>query len=447
MTALANPGWLAPTDTKIKPVALSRPGWFERSYVCVTLFLLFARLPNEWFDSARNTTGANDNASQGILPTLVFAALFGVAILLLAGNWHIAAKIVQAEPLLPAFIFLCLASTLWSADPNITGRRSLAFALTTVFAYYLVVRFSLADIMRLTALVLAAVVLINLVWIVALPEYGKIGSDFGINSNSFTGIHATKNELGIRMVLSLTSFLLMARTNRRFRVGYYGMAAVCGYIVIASNSKTSLANTILLAGMLLVYLGFRSRRTLFGAVAVAMIGGGTIATLLVTANLTFFTAQLDRDITLSGRTDLWASLFEEITDRPLLGYGWSAFWQGFFSPSHEVWIAHDWLPPHGHNAFLDITLQVGLVGLAIFLAIFVRAVVRATRHIRDTRSAIGLFPLTMLSLTLLTSITESGVLGRSGVWVLFVIAVLVVTKDSRASIALDPDRRLDAENR
>lgn len=437
MTALAEPGSTRTGEPKA-PVAFSRPGFLERAYVVATMFLLVASLPTDWFTEATRATGENNNATQGILPTLVFTVLYGIAILLLAGNWRVVMHLVKGEPLVPIFIALCFLSTLWADNAFQTqvARRSVSLGLTSLFAYYLVVRFDLADILRLFAVALSAFTFLNIIWIVALPQYGRVGASSARDADAWTGVTLNKNQLGLRMVLAIVVFLIMARTNRRFRTWYYFMAAISALMIALSNSKTSLGNLILLSGMTVVYLMFRSRKTLFGAVALAMASAVVGATLFATANLDFITSTFDRDITLSGRTTLWGDLMPIIASKPILGHGWTAFWNGFSSPAHEIWIRNIWLPPHGHNAFIDIALQLGLVGLALFVGFFFRAIIRATRHIRDTKTAVGLFPLLMLSLALVTSITESGVIGRGGAWVMFLVAILTVTTDSRRSIAL-----------
>ncbi len=433
-----------PADAELPPgdaeaaapaIVLTRPGFFERLYVVILAFLLLYSLPNEWLAGAPLPGQRNYsvNESQGSLPTVVFVTLFVICILLLTSNWHLVWKLVKGEPLLTIFVLLAPISVLWSVDPDVTIRRSVAYTLTTLFAYYLVVRFELLDILRLTGVAMMFGTFANLVFIQVLPQFGRTPTraEFGINSGSWTGVFVTKNALGLNTVLTIVVFLILARADKKRRIIYYPFALLNFYIVVFSDSKTSYANAVLLSGMLVLYLVFRSRKQLFGAVAFAMASGVVVATAFVTANLAFIAGRLERDVTLSGRTPLWTDVITAIKEKPILGSGWSSFWNGWGSPAHEIWIEHAWAPPHAHNALLDYALQLGVVGAGVFIALFVRSVIRATRHIRDTKGPLGLMPLIILSLTLLASITESGVIGRNHAWVLFVVAVLVVTRDSR----------------
>ncbi len=67
-----------------------------------------------------------------------------------------------------------------------------------------------------------------------------------------------------------------------------------------------------------------------------------------------------------------------------------------------------------HVAYLlEYMLELGIIGTTMFMVMYVRAVVRATRYVRAVPGIIGLWPLTILTYTLLYSITEVGVQGRT----------------------------------
>ncbi|MDH3704679.1 MAG: hypothetical protein OES57_01350, partial [Acidimicrobiia bacterium] len=296
---------LRETDVRV----LTRPGALERAYVVVTMFLLAYNLPNEWFFVARPAgfdldAAAAANASQGPLPTLVFSVLFGFAVVQMLSNSHLIAVLTRRERLLPIFVGMAVLSTLWAFDSGVTARRSLAFALTTAFGYYLLLRFDLGEILRYAAIALAVGTVLNIIWITALPEYGVSGTDasFGGDAGAWKGILTQKNALGLYSVLAVLISLILARSHRRFRVFYYALALANAWLVIGSQSKTSLVSAAGLTVMLAVYLGFRSRKTLFGAVAVTMTTVTIGSMLAVTLQLREIAELLGRDVTLTGRT-------------------------------------------------------------------------------------------------------------------------------------------------
>ncbi len=84
----------------------------------------------------------------------------------------------------------------------------------------------------------------------------------------------------------------------------------------------------------------------------------------------------------------------------------------------------NWNPSHAHNELLNLWLQVGLVGLGLYLASLGRALPRSVRTVAALPGAAGLWPLVFISSAILVSITESGMSNGIAGWMMFVVAVL-----------------------
>lgn len=59
----------------------------------------------------------------------------------------------------------------------------------------------------------------------------------------------------------------------------------------------------------------------------------------------------------------------------MVGHGYNAFWAGTRGPSAGIWEAFNG-PPHAHNGYLDVMLELDVVGLVVMLVIVVRVLVR-----------------------------------------------------------------------
>ncbi|NKW09498.1 O-antigen ligase family protein [Ochrobactrum tritici] len=74
------------------------------------------------------------------------------------------------------------------------------------------------------------------------------------------------------------------------------------------------------------------------------------------------------DPTFTGRTEIWKFAIRQLTDHPLVGYGYDAFWgtsrlvNGGYDI--ETWAAR---AGHAHNAYLNITITTGFIGLAALI--------------------------------------------------------------------------------
>jgi len=146
---------------------------------------------------------------------------------------------------------------------------------------------------------------------------------------------------------------------------------------------------------------------------------------------------LGRDATLTGRTDLWAVLLPVIANRPVLGYGYSAFWTGSNADVISVWIQAGRLVPIADNGYIDLCLGLGAIGLCIFLYVFIQAFGRAIKYITAQPGSIGLWPVTYLCIFAADNICESALLTR-GTFPFLVFAILAT------SLALSHKRAMTA---
>jgi exopolysaccharide production protein ExoQ len=117
---------------------------------------------------------------------------------------------------------------------------------------------------------------------------------------------------------------------------------------------------------------------------------------------------------------------------PWIGYGYSAFWLGADGQSTVMWHLMGWHPSHSHNGFLQLWLDLGLIGLAIFLIGFCVVTVRAIGLSRRSHSVESFWPLMFLAFLFLYNFTESSFLTRNSIfWILYTASILVVSPGFR----------------
>jgi O-antigen ligase len=419
----------------------SRPRLFEQAVGMVALTVLTTGMPTEWFVVIQGDFYDDVNVG-GPLVVVVFTALIGTLLAFSMKRPKAMFYLLVCELTLVAFSLLILFSPLWSADFPTSVRRSVALALVTLMGIYFVARYSLEQLINRLSIVFFIAMVLNVIWINALPQYGL--SAEGAN---FLGITTNRNSLGQQAVLGCLVMVFAFRSRNHRIIALIGFIGSL-YLVIGTNSKTSLASLVLLACLLVVFSTFRARKQLFGAVIISELTAGLVGLLFATANLAFITDLLDRDITLTGRTTLWGYLLEPIAERPILGHGWEAFWGGWGSPAHEIWLTNNWFPPTAHNAPLEYLLALGAVGLVLWTVMMTRGLWRSIHYLRDRPGIAGLFPIAIFSYAFLYSVTEAGVVRRGMDWMLVVVA-LVETKRfmDRNRSTLDGTRVVVARHR
>jgi exopolysaccharide production protein ExoQ len=408
------------------PARVRAPGSGERLLAITTLFLLAYSLPSSWF------TPDNTDVPRGDTTVIVvFTALFALAVTRLVGSWRHVARAVKREPLLLAFMFVLVASTVWSTTPDVTFRRSVALVLTAFFGYYLVVRFPLAEIIRLATFALMVGTVINFVFVFAIRKYGitQVTTE-AATSGDWSGVFPHKNALGRASLLAALLFVFAARTFPRRRLLYWTFCLLNVVLIVGAQSQTALVSFCLLMVLMVLFTGLRAHATLYGGVAFGLIGTALMGAGFVATELGPISESLGKDPTLTGRTQLWSDVLHEIARKPILGFGWSGFWTGAADgPARYVLERNLWHPPDAHNAVLELLVNVGIVGASLFILVFLRGMFRSIGQVRRTPNILGLFPLAFFSLVLLQSVTEKGVIGRDLSWTMFVVAVVLAGRD------------------
>ncbi len=396
------------------PISLTLPGTIERIVVWAASFTLLHGLPLDWFQTREQSLAVEGNLRM----VIVQLALMSLGILRVIGSFDWILRVIRLDAALFGFVSVAALSTFWSADPGETFRQAVILITVTLFGAYLVLRFALAEILQIWALVFVASVAVNYAIIFALPVYGVA------EQGQWDGVFTQKNALGWIALVGIPTLLLAGRSMLRMRAPYYLSAVGMGGLLLGSQSKTMLLATGGTLGLMFTYRLFRGRQTVRGILYLTLLGvvGGMIALTMI--NLNDLTELLDRDVTFTGRIPLWELLLPFAMAEPLLGYGYQAVFTGYFGPIHEVWVLERWNPSHAHNELLNLWLQVGLVGVCFYLFSLLRALKRATNVVQVVSGGAGLWPVVFISSAILVSISESGMSNNSAGWMMLVVAVL-----------------------
>ena len=376
------------------------------------MFVFFHQTPNVWFVRSDDLAADFSNPLASGLMVLLIA----VAVVRVIGYLNLMITLFRLEPAVFLFAGMVAFSVFWSADPGETLRRSVIFVAVTLFAGYLILRFSLHEIVGMFAVMFGVSAVLNLAFIVAFPLYG-IASD-----GLWTGVLTHKNSLGYLSALGIPTLLVAARAYPVVRLLFYSAAGIQALLLVGSDSKTMLAATVLTIVLLLLYNGFRALRTLRGAVILGLMGGSAFMAAFATVNIGPLTTWLGKDISLTGRLPLWESLLPVIGERIWIGHGYSAAFGGWFSPIHEAWLQSLWKPNDAHNAYLQIWLELGVIGLVLYLVTFARGLSRAIKISAIVPGAIGLWPLAVFTNAMLLSVTESGMQSDALGWTVYLVA-------------------------
>jgi exopolysaccharide production protein ExoQ len=360
---------------------------------------------------------------------LAYSALLGV--LLLATYGTFARKSRLAIPAaLYAFLGLAGASVLWSTSRT-QSVKACGSVLIAVMAALTFSKFPVSDqraiLMRTSLLILVASALLALV----APQL-VVSAD--TRGHFWQGVFTTKNVLGrFAAVSALNSglFIVARRVKVPKRPSLLATLLSLSLSVIALMLSGSASALVVVMGTLLAAVLLLLARGMSRPVALAyslLIAIGYIAAATVAArNFSMLAPLVGRDASLSGRTQLWQLATTYADSRPLLGYGFGAFFaEG--SQTRTALSAHlGFDVVHAHNFILDLRLELGWIGVILWGLVLIFVAKSGLRHFLLTRDP---WLLCLLTFILLSDLTETTSL--NGIFPVLMLAAALAPLEGEA---------------
>lgn len=340
---------------------------------------------------------------------------------LLTGNWA-----------LLALTGFALMSCLWSYYPDASFRRAFALVLTTTYAYYLVVRYSPRELMQLTAWALLLGAVLSFVLVVLYPTASiHQGPPLG---GSWLGSFGHKNRLGRMMALAVVIFVLfLSEEGGKSRWFNWAGLLMCGFMLGMAQSRTAWVTTVVLLMFIPMLRFLRGGRVPMSLRVGSLLILGFAIVMAVTQFLVIGLEAMGRDLTFTGRTTIWGYAIIAGMDHSMLGAGYRAFWtpEGASYVYARIWAVIG----NGHNGYLDVWLELGFVGLGLFLVMFFTGMGRAYRRLLSSHDTAGLFYMLVMIYALIYSFTEKFLLEQSELtWVLMMITLIYLTPRRVAAV-------------
>ena len=303
----------------------------------------------------------------------------------------------SARSFLLAFLVLCLISPLWSPAPNVSLRAALDALLYVVWA--ILISCWTSDRGELAGVVKAVIAAAALATVWALVQFlGPALSDPGVledpgyrlmlplgNPNFMAGLA----NIGL---LSALSYSLTVQTPFGYR-----LVAAAGVLVmgIAGLCTRSLAGLVgLPSGLAVLVLLWVPRRLAQRGLLLLVILGLVLTSVLARPS----SSLADRLVALAmkpgstnhARPFLWMAAVDMIRGRPVLGRGMGAFLLAhpqFRPPAANLyrWGRDEHFDIHPHNEWLDVAVEVGLLGLILYVLVIVCACGNAWRWLAVNR--------------------------------------------------------------
>ena len=361
-------------------------------------------------------------------------AFLGLATLSLAWSFYLGASLIGvtlqwATTLAALFLALCLS---WAEL-----LRTLAAALRWILALSLAFELIVALFVRQAVLPF---------WVDYgtrnVPESYYWTRGILLQGGPIEGIVANRNLLGFVALIAVIVFavqLAAGTVSRNWGLAWLGLGVLM--LLLTRSATVTLAAAAVAAALLFALWARRrlpeGRRPVYLVAGASVVVGG-VGLVALTPQLL---ALLGKSADLTGRLDIWRSVAGLAAERPVFGWGWVSYWAPWVEPFEGLAVRRGVVYLQAHNAWLDVWLQLGVLGLIIFAAAvfstlwrcWFLAVDRPRRALADTEpyAASALLPLLLLVALIAQSLAESRILIESG-WLLLVV-LAVITKRQQAT--------------
>lgn len=366
-----------------------------------------------------NYSSADSMPTQGsTFSRLIWLGLLGASLIVIVWRNTLARIMVRAfNPFLLAFVLLAVLSIAWSIDPGVTVRRVVRLLAIFACACSLVlVGWHARRFQHVVRPVLTLMLVGSIAFGIVAPEIAIPTATQAELMGAWRGLATQKNGLGSLASLGTIFWVhaLLAREARPL-TALLG-TAVAASCLFLSRSSTSMIATGFTVVMLLMVLrspaGLRRAMPAIITVFTAIILVYSLAVLQVVPGLQMIlepiTAITGKDLTFTGRTEIWAIIRERISEHPVLGGGFGAYWAGQApgAQSLEFVARLNFYPGQAHNGYLDVMNDLGAVGALLLLGYLAVYLWQSLRLMALDRTQGALY-LALIVQQLISNLSES----------------------------------------
>lgn len=378
--------------------------------------------------------GVSDRSEGNALFQLVSLLIYGHAAYVVAlRNTKLGVSLLIRSFPLVFLISVCFVSVAWSVEPFPSFRRSVALVLSFIYCLYLISEY---DSDQILSIVFYSLLLIGVLGILAvgIPGWG-IGTEKLAHENAVRGLTGHKNEFGRYMGVATLVTIMYFKSYKNL----YFLASISFFFgaLVLSQSKTPLAVLltvcILIPGVRLIVEGrfFKGSQVVLSATLrwIIVLSFLIVAVTVTFATIEFVVVALGKDLTFSGRTSIWQYALEIGKERMLLGAGYRTFWTDTLTWDFRLYNPYwesDGIIGNGHNGFIDVYLETGLLGFGAYLAFLISYIYRCVRS-KGSSGRNEIVAFSLLVFYLLYSITEQVTLEQSELlWMLLMVFYILI---------------------
>ncbi len=265
-----------------------------------------------------------------------------------------------------AFVGLLLFSAAWSIDPATTIRRAFLYLVSVIGMIGIANTFDGDEFMELLNLSCLLTAIGSVALLIISPHNALM------EDGSLRGLAAHKNGLGQVMMIGVLASLHRIRCQSKKRFRLIMTLSLFTVTAFATKSGTSLVVIFMLycGSFFITLLCKEGAPRATGAFLIILTLPIAVVAMI---NIDYVLEVIGKDPTFTGRTELWSYVITDIYQKPILGWGYYAFWSTYNPEVGKIFDALKYDVPQAHNGLLGMLLDIGIIGTIYFAYIMLRS--------------------------------------------------------------------------
>lgn len=415
------------------------------------LWIVGSRPVSAWLGMSSTSQSFESQVDGSPLDALIFALLLAGGLYVLNKRKNRTSALLRANLPIVIYFAYCLISILWAPLSGIAAKRWIKAIGDLVMVLVIVTEMDPAAALRRLFARVGFLLLPVSVLLIRYSDWGRGYDPAGIPMN--IGVATNKNSLGLIAFLlslgALWSFFHIFRENRSHnrtrtrRLVAHGVLFAFGAAVLSmAHSATSVACLIL--GSVLVLATqlplIKRNPAAVHALVVVLLLSGVLA--MAFGGEKGVVGALGRDTTFTGRTEIWRAVIP-LCPNPIIGAGFENFWIG---PSHDNLVHNltNWWNVanlnEAHDGYVEVYLNLGLVGVALILVILITSYQSAAASFRRDPET-GALMLAIVATATIYNVTEAGFRLLTPIWIFLLLAGTLSRGTVRGLIGISSPRK------
>ena len=401
--------------------------------VAFTLWLLIAGTGSGLIS---NVDVLDRTASTGTQGGAVLLALSSLAFLTLVPSPVQAfGRLLTTSNAVLLLALMATVSMLWAAVPTQSFQGVVRLGIGILAAAVLAYRVPIEATLRGLFLATGSASTISAVLEFAAPERVRL------STGNWHGLYLWNSTAGL--VAATATLLAIALPRRLTGPWFMRLVLLSGSVVSVMLAASRTAQLALVVG-----LGFsavwRLLRVDRRVGVTALIFQFVAAFMLAIGLRVAFLGAIGKDESLTGRSQIWDRVVDEIAAKPVQGWGFRSYW---FSDRARLGVSDpNRIPQTSHNQFLEVGLQLGLFGMVVLAVLSFQSFSGLVRLSGGAvgvgayvpRVELGAALLGLFGMLMATTISNAFLFQNSIFSVMFLWIYAVVRAGSTASPKRDP---------